>query len=79
MENLHGGSAKYICVILVIPLGWWMVWNPLVLDPYDGVFGCFDLAALLRLPHLKSLFGCFVCYVSGGVERPCQKVENVGD
>ena len=26
-------------------------------DPLDGVFGRFDLAALLRLPHLK----CFFC------------------
>jgi len=29
--------------------------GPLCLDPSDGVFGRFDLAALLRLPHLKSL------------------------
>ena len=26
-----------------------VVWNPSSLDPSDGVFGCFDLAALLRL------------------------------
>ena len=25
-----------------------------------GVFGCFDLAALLRLPHLKFSFSLFV-------------------
>jgi len=49
-------------VILVIPLGWWMVGNPLFLDPSDGVFGRFDLADLLRLPHLKYLFvSLFVC------------------
>ena len=35
-----------------------VVWNPLCLDPYDGVFGWYDLAALLRLPHLRCLFVC---------------------
>ena len=34
-----------------------VVWTPLFWDPSDGVFGRFDLAALLRLPHLKF----FVC------------------
>ena len=35
---------------------WLVVWNPLILDPSDGVSGRFDLAALLGLPYLKCLF-----------------------
>jgi len=37
---------------------WLVVWNPLLLDPSVGVFGRFDLLALLRLPHLTFLFVC---------------------
>ena len=33
-----------------------VVWSPLLSDPSDGIFGRFDLAALLRLPHLNCLF-----------------------
>ena len=35
---------------------WLVVWNPLFLDPSDGVFSRFYLAVLLRLPHLMCLF-----------------------
>ena len=38
---------------------WLVVWTPLVLDPFDGVFGSFDLAVLLRLPHLKHSLVCY--------------------
>ena len=55
-----------------------VVWNPLCLDPDDGVFGGFDLAAFLRLPHLECLFVCLLhnpfmprcfCY---GTARGCE-------
>ena len=39
---------------------WLVVWNPLLLDPSDGVFGRFDLAKRLRLPHLQSSFVCLI-------------------
>ena len=40
---------------------WLVVWSLLFLDPSDGVFGRFGLAALLRLPHdLRCLFVCFL-------------------
>ena len=39
---------------------WLVVWTPLFLASSDGVFGRFDLAALLRLPHLQLLFVLFV-------------------
>ena len=42
-----------------------LAWNPLSLDPYNGVFGCFDLAALLRLPHLICLFVSVTCEQRG--------------
>ena len=32
------------------------MWTPLFLNPSDDVFGRFNLAALLRLPHLVCLF-----------------------
>ena len=50
------------CSLVLGLLGYscWLVaaWCELhcFLNPSDGVFGRFDLAALLRLPHLKFLF-----------------------
>ena len=50
---------------------WLVVWNPLFLDPSNGVLvrvdrvWSFDLAALLRLPHLKFLFVCHTNPSSG--------------
>ena len=42
------------------PVDWLLVWTPLFLNPSDGVFGRFDLAALLRLRHLQLSFVCLV-------------------
>ena len=42
-----------------------VVWIPLFLDPSDGVFGRFDLAALCGCRTLN--FCLFVCYVQGQV------------
>ena len=43
-----------------------MVWNPLFLDPSDGVFGRFDLAAHVRLLHLFVWwFGFIVRWIIG--------------
>ena len=42
MSADHSGDGR--------PLGRWMVWNPLFLDP----------STLLRLPHLKCLFACLL-------------------
>ena len=36
-----------------------MVWIPLFLDPSDGVFGRFDLAALCGCRTLNFLFVCY--------------------
>ena len=33
-----------------------IIWSPLFLDPSDGVFSLFDLAAHLWLPHLQIWF-----------------------
>jgi len=46
---------------------WFVVWNPLSWDPSDGVFGRFDLAAPLRLPHLICVFVCLTKSVA--IER----------
>ena len=45
----------------VCTLGSLVVWNPLSLDPFEGVFACLDIAALLRVPDLECLIVCFVC------------------
>ena len=38
---------------------YWLVGGvELLMDPSDGVFGRFDLAAFLGLPHLTILFVC---------------------
>ena len=39
---------------------WLVVWTPLFLDPSDGVFGRFDLAALLRFAAATPTF-LFFC------------------
>ena len=39
------------------------VWTPLFLEPSDGVFGRFDLAALLGLPHFQFLLVCLYCII----------------
>ena len=48
---------------------WLVVWNPLLLDPSNGVFRRFDLAALLRLPHPKFLFVCLIPYLKGACQQ----------
>jgi hypothetical protein len=47
-----GGHCFWWTLHLVVLLG--VVLPFLSWSPSDGVFGRFDLAALLRLPHLKS-------------------------
>ena len=55
-----------------------------VLDPFDGVFGRSDLAALLRLPHFNAcLFVCSVNpparYVTGDIDDEyLEELENSG-
>ena len=49
-------DLESVCTGCSIPVSWSLVWTPLFLHPSHGVFGRFDLAALLRLPHLKFLF-----------------------
>ena len=44
-----------------------VVWNPLLLDPFDGVFGRFGLAALCGCHTLN------VCYVMLGVMSTLDK------
>ena len=39
---------------------WLVVWKPLCLDPSDGVFGRFDIAALCGCHTLNF---CMLCYV----------------
>ena len=40
---------------------WLVVWNPLFLDPSDGVFGRFDLAALCGCHTLGVCYVMFCC------------------
>ena len=44
-----------------------MVWKSLSLDPSNKVFGWFNLAALVRLPHVICLFACV--YHLGGSSK----------
>ena len=52
-RDVHGlGNVYQVCV---------GIWIPLFLDPSDGVFGRFDLAALCGCRTLN--FCLFVCYI----------------
>ena len=42
----HGLCLAWIHTCFGISTAWLVVWKPLCLDPSDGVFGRFDLAAL---------------------------------
>ena len=42
----HGLCLAWIHVSVSVSTAWLVVWKPLCLDPSDGVFGRFDLAAL---------------------------------
>ena len=61
------GSLDDVCHALVSVVGCMLgyssclvVWIPLFLDPSDGAFGRFDLAALCGCRTLKFLFVCLV-------------------
>ena len=66
-------AAQSLMEVVASMLGysyWLVVWNPLSLGPSNGVFGRSDLAALLRLPHLKCLFVCLL-FCAGHVVCSC--------
>ena len=50
-----------------------VVWNPLCLDPSDGVFGRPNLAAFCGLPHLQ----CLSCYVHSAAHLCMQGADSV--
>ena len=49
-------------------IGGVVVWNPLSLDPSDGVFGRFDLAALCGCRTFNFCL-LFVCYIQGNAPK----------
>ena len=65
----HGLCLAWIHVSVSVLLEL-VVWKPLCLDPSDGVFGRFDLAALCSCHTLNVCCCCFVLVLRGCM-KPC--------
>ena len=60
-------SYRFVVSVVGCMLGYsscLAVWHPLFLDPSDGVFGRFDLAALCGCRTFNFLFVCGCSWVS---------------
>ena len=56
----HGLCLAWIHVSVSVRTAWLVVWKPLCLDPSDGVFGRFDLAALCGCHTLNVCCCCLL-------------------
>ena len=48
-----------------------VVWNPLCLAPFNGVFVCFDLATLCGCRTLNVCCCCCLCILASGMQLRC--------
>ena len=74
-QNLAEGC--FFGPVFGISTAWLVVWKPLCLDPSDGVFGRFDLAALCGC-HTLNVRCCCCCCCLTLSDKMTKSVCNLG-